>query len=165
VVGERHVERFVKVLSPPPLPAGESALLVDDSELIEDDAPATPDAPRVAAEPRVTGLTAQRPGRRELDVAFLSEVYLFGDFDLDIAKGGVFLPTYAAFEPGERVELCFEFGARLVRVVAEVRWQLGDGKTPARRPGFALFWSELEPEALNALERHCAVYPPRFYEL
>jgi hypothetical protein len=159
----------VKGLRPPPLPAGESALLVDDSELLEDEAPATPETPAASArsealEPRVTGLTARSAGGRELDVTFLSEVYLFADFDLDIAAGGVFLPTYAAFALGERLELCFEFGEQLVRANAEVRWELGDRKSP-QRPGFALFWSELEDEALSALERYCRLYPPRFYEL
>lgn len=154
----------MKVLNPPPLPAGESALLVDESELIEDEAVATPDAPPAVVELRITGLVAQREGRRDLDVAFLSEVYLLAGMDLDIAQGGVFLPTYESFEPGESVALCFELGTELVRVTAEVRWVVGDRKSE-RRPGFALFWPELSSEALAALERYCRVHPPRYYEL
>jgi uncharacterized protein (TIGR02266 family) len=100
----------------------------------------------------------------EFEVEFLDDTHLISGLTQDISQGGLFVATYHSLPLGSVISLALELPGGRVEVQGEVRWARDECEALAQRPGFAVAFTQLSPEALAALTEFCRSRPPHYYD-
>ncbi|MBI5517511.1 MAG: TIGR02266 family protein [Deltaproteobacteria bacterium] len=102
----------------------------------------------------------------EIDVTFESEHNFFTGFSENISEGGLFLATYHAHRPGEKLTLKFTLPGveKPIETVAEVRWQRPNTHSDDTPPGVGVRFVTLSDDDRKAIERFVRHRDPLFYD-
>jgi uncharacterized protein (TIGR02266 family) len=97
-------------------------------------------------------------------VEFTDDTHFFTSLAGDVADGGIFVATYERLAIGTKLALWFELPAgSVLDARGEVRWIREEGGLG--RPGLGIGFTELSPEAHDAIAYHCERHPPLYAEV
>lgn len=100
----------------------------------------------------------------EFDIEFLDDTHLFSGLTQDISQGGLFVATYQPLPLGSVISLTLELSGSRLEVQGEVLWARAECEALEQRPGFAVAFRQLSPEALAVLTEFCRSRPPHYYD-
>jgi Tfp pilus assembly protein PilZ len=98
---------------------------------------------------------------RVIAVDFTENTHFFTSLAGDIEDGGIFVATYERLPVGTRLAIWFELPAgSVLDARGEVRFIRDDGSLG--HPGLGIAFTDLAPEAYDAILEHCARHPPLY---
>jgi uncharacterized protein (TIGR02266 family) len=135
-------------------------MIMRPEALADADAPAqsglTPSAPQRRANPRISV---------DLDVSLGTDQNFYAGFAENLSASGVFVATHRLRAIGENLEICIHLpNGSEIRGIGQVRWVRLYDETSATPPGMGVHFLELEPDAMQAIERFLARRDPMLYD-
>ncbi|HEY3500167.1 MAG TPA: PilZ domain-containing protein [Polyangiaceae bacterium] len=98
---------------------------------------------------------------RVIAVEFTEATHFFTSLAGNVEDGGIFVATYERLPVGTQLAIWFELPAgSVLDARGEVRWIRDDGSLG--HPGLGIAFTELAPEAHEAILEHCARHPPLY---
>lgn len=160
-------------LAPAPAPDSPLAFTRPRHEDVAHAETAPPEAPlpsaaRADARPFVASAPVDTTGRPQLEanIGLRTEANFWVGFEDEIARGGVFVPTYASYQPGEpvRVLVTLPEGGRF-ESAARVRFVRDPSESdPTLEPGLGLAFESLAADHRDLARRFIARRSPLFYD-
>lgn len=98
---------------------------------------------------------------RVIALDFSEDTYFFTSLSGNMDDGGIFVATYERLPVGTRLAIWFELPAgSVLDARGEVRFIRDDGNLG--HPGLGIAFTDLAPEAHDAILDHCARHPPLY---